>query len=77
MQLQNAAMSPLGVIAAHSDRLEVGERSSGFLTLGASPVEGVALDLAVDGTVGITAAKTNGIRTLDLTDPLLPTVTGY
>jgi hypothetical protein len=76
MRLEDAALSPLGVVAAHSDRLELVERSSGFPTLGASPVEGVAVDLAVDGVLGITAAKTDGIRTLDLTDPLQPTITG-
>ena len=73
-RLEDAALTPLGVIAAHSDHLEFIDRSNGFPTLGSSPAEGVADDLAIDGAVGITSAKTDGIRTLDLTDPLLPSV---
>ena len=76
IRLEDAALSPLGVIAARENRLEVVERSPGFPTLGASPAEGEAADLAADGAVGITSAKTDGLRVLDLTDPLLPTVDG-
>lgn len=72
--LTDVALSSTGVVGSLEDRLEIFDRTVDFPTLGASPIEGVAVDLAVTGATGVTADGNAGITALDLSDPSSPVV---
>jgi len=59
-------------LLSDGSRLILYERSAGFPLVGASPIEGDADDLDVDGDVGVLANGSAGLVVYDLTDPSSP-----